>query len=58
MSGLIVPIIIRFQTQKQPATLNNIWILLKSALIDLHVHNFIHLKTSLHARCVHAHHLA
>ena len=34
MSGFVVPNIICFQTQKQLATLNNIWILLKSVLIE------------------------
>ena len=34
--------------------LNKIGVLLKSVLIDLHAHNFIHTKTYLHARCMHA----
>ena len=34
MSDLVVPIIFCFQTQKQLPTLNNIWVLLKSILID------------------------
>ena len=53
MSNLVVPNIICFQTQKQLATLNNIWVLLKSVLVDLHAHNFVHLKTHLRACCVH-----
>ena len=27
-------------------------------MIDLHAHNFVHVKTSLRAHCVHAHHCA
>ena len=54
MSDLIVPNIICFQTQKQLATLNNVWVLLKGVLIDLRARNFVHAKTSLRARCVHA----
>ena len=53
MSDLIVPNIICFQTQKQLATLNTIVILLKGVLIDLSAPNFVHAKTSLHARCIH-----
>ena len=49
-----VPNIICFQTQKQLAKLNNIWVLLKSVLIDLRASNFVHTKTSLHAHGVHA----
>ena len=56
MSDLAVPNIICIQTQKQLATLNNFFILLKSVLIDLHAHNFMHAKTFLHAHCVHAFH--
>ena len=41
-------------TQKQLAKLNNIRVLLKSGLIDLRARNFVHAKTSLCARCVHA----
>ena len=58
MSDLIVSNIICFQTQKQLATLNNIQVLLKSVLINLCAHNFVHAKTSLCARCVHARHCA
>ena len=58
MSDLIVPNIICFKTQKQLATLSNIGILLKGVLIDLRAHNFVHSKTSLRARCVHARHSA
>ena len=58
MSDLIVPNIICFQTQKQLTTLNNIRVLLKSVLIDLRARNFVHAKTSLRARCVHARHRA
>ena len=36
------------------ATLNSIGVLLKGVLIDLHARNFLHAKTSLRARCVHA----
>ena len=42
MSDLTVPYIICFQTKNQLATLNNIPELLKSVLIDLHAHNFMH----------------
>ena len=35
--------------------LKKIQVLLKSVLFDLHVHNFVHMKTSLHACWVHAH---
>ena len=38
--------------------LNNIRALLKSDLIDLDARNFVHGKTSLHARCVHTRHRA
>ena len=31
---------------------------LKSVLIDLCAHNFVHMKTSFHGRCVHACHCA
>ena len=43
---------------KQLATLNNIWAQLKSVLIDLRACNFVHAKTSLRARCLHARHRA
>ena len=56
MSDLAVPNIICIQTQKQLATLNNFFILLKSVLIDLHARNFMHAKTFLRAHCVHAFH--
>ena len=56
MSDLVLSNIICFQTQKQLTTLNNIWVVLKSVLIDLHARNFVHAKTSLRARCVHACH--
>ena len=56
MSDLAVLNIICIQTQKQLATLNNFFILLKSVLIDLHARNFMHAKTFLHAHCVHAFH--
>ena len=52
ISDLIVPNIICFQTQKQLATLNNIQVLLKSVLINLHAHNFMQVKISLHACCM------
>ena len=58
MSDLAVPNIICIQTQKQLATLNNFWVLLKSVLIDLGAHNFVHMKTSLHACCMHTCHRA
>ena len=54
MSDLIVPNIICFQTQRQLATLSSTGILLKGVLIDLRAHNFVHAKTSLRVRCVHA----
>ena len=38
--------------------LNNVRILVKSVLIDLRARNFVHAKTSLRARCVHARHRA
>ena len=41
MLDLIVPNIICLQTQKQLASLNNIRVLLKSVLTDLHVRNFV-----------------
>ena len=58
MSDLILPNIICFQTQEQLATLSNIQVLLEGVLIDLPAHNFVHMKTSLHAHCVHARHHA
>ena len=58
MSDLVLSNIICFQTQKQLTTLNNIRVLLKSVLIDLRAGNFVHAKTSLRARCVHARHHA
>ena len=39
-------------------TLNNIGVLLKGVLIDLHARNFVHVKTFLRARWVHARHRA
>ena len=56
MPDLIVPHIICFQTQNQLAALSSIQVLLKSALIDLRVGNFVHAKTSLRARCMLARH--
>ena len=38
--------------------LNNIQVLLKIVLIDLLSHNFVHVKTSVCARCMHTHHHA
>ena len=58
MSDLVLSNIICFQTQKQLTTLNNIRVLLKSVLIDLRAHNFVHARTSLCALCVHARHRA
>ena len=58
MSDLTVLNIICFQAQKQLTSLNNIRALLKSVLTDLHAHNFVCRKTSLCARCMHAHHHA
>ena len=49
-----VPNIICFETQKQLSKLNNIWVLLKSVLIDLRARKFLDAKTSLRARCMHA----
>ena len=43
---------------KQLATLIHFWALLKSVLIDLHAHNFVHAKTSVRAWCMHARHCA
>ena len=51
----IMPNNICFPTQLL-TTLNNIRALLKSDLIDLSTRNFVHAKTSLRARCVHARH--
>ena len=56
MSYLIVLSIACFQIQKQLTTLNNIQVLLKGVLIDLCARNFMHVKTSLHACCMHACH--
>ena len=50
MPDLIVPNIICFQTQKKLATLNEYP---KSVLIDLHARNFVLVKTSLCACCMH-----
>ena len=58
MPDLIVPNIICFQTQKELTTLNNVGVLVKSALTDLRAHNFVHAKISLRARYVHARHHA
>ena len=58
MPDHIEPNIIYFQIQKKLATLNNVGVLVKSVLIDLRAHNFVHAKTSLRARCVHARHRA
>ena len=46
------------QTQKQLTNLNNFRALLESLSIDLHARNFVHAKTFLRARCVHARHCA
>ena len=51
MSYLVLPNIC-IQTQKQLATLNNFWALLKNVLIDLRAFNSMHVKTSLHARAI------
>ena len=37
-------------------TVNNVGVLVKSVLIDLCAHNFMHAKISLCARCMHARH--
>ena len=58
MSDLIVLNIICFQTQKQLATLSNIRVQLKSVLIDVSGHNFMHAKTLLRGRCMHGRHRA
>ena len=47
-----------FSDKKQLGTLNNIRVLLKGVLIDLHAHNFMHGKTFLHACCMHTRHHA
>ena len=44
MSDLIVPKVICFQTQKQLTTLQNIGVLLKGVLIDLHARNFVYAR--------------
>ena len=54
----IVRNIICFQMQKQLATLNNIWLLYRSVLIDFCACHFVDAKTSLCACCMHAHHRA
>ena len=56
MPDLIVPNIICFQTQKKLTTVNNIEVLVKSVLTDLRAHNFVHVKISLCAHCMHARH--
>ena len=58
MLDLVLSNIICFQTQKQLTTLNNIRVLRKGVLTDLRARNFVHAKTSLRARCVHAYHRA
>ena len=58
MSDLVVPSVICIQTQKQLTNLSNIRTLTKSVLTDLRARNFVHDKTSLRARCVHARHRA
>ena len=58
MSDFVVLSIIGFQTQKQLVTLNNIQVLIKCVLTDLCAHNFVHVKTSLPAHCMHAQHRA
>ena len=59
MTHLIVPNFFLFNIKKtQLATLSNVRVLLKGVLIDLHACNFVHAKTSLHARCLHARHCA
>ena len=55
---LLYQIFFCIQTQKQLATFNNFWVLLKSVLIDLHACNLVHAKTSLHAHCMHTCHCA
>ena len=56
MSNLIVTNTICFQTQKYLTILNVTGVLLKDVLIDLRACNFLHVKTSLCASCVHARH--
>ena len=58
MSYRIIPNIICFYAQKKLNTLNNIGVLLKSVLFDLHACKFMHVKISLHAPCVHTRHNA
>ena len=58
MSDLIVLNITYFQTQKYLTTLNNIEVLVKKVLIDLSARKFVHVKTSLRARCMHTCHHA
>ena len=43
---------------KKLTTLNNVGVLVKSVLIDLRTHNFMHSKISVCAHCMHAHHHA
>ena len=52
----VVPSIICFQTHIQLVILNNIRVLLKSVLTNFRAGIFVHVKTSLRARCVHARH--
>ena len=52
--SLVVPNIICFQIRKKLATLNSIRVLFKSILTDLRARNFVHAKTFLRARYVHA----
>ena len=58
MSDLAVPNIICSRTYKQLATLNKMWVLLKSVLTDLRACSFVHRKSSLRVRCMHTHHRA
>ena len=58
MSDLIVPNIICFQTQKWLTILNNIRVLPKGVLTDLHSCNFVHVITSLRVCCMHTCHCA
>ena len=54
---LLCQILFAFR-HKSNTTLNNMGVLLKDVLIHSHACNFLHTKTSLCARCMHARHCA
>ena len=51
---ILSQILFPFRHKNNSHTLYKIGVLLKSVLIDLRAHNFVHEKTYLRARCVHA----